>query len=340
MVRLLSLSELDDLWVEFEAAVDATPEIDAWCSGLDWQIPVCSAFAPEAERLLLATENNDGFALLARYRDQLDAGLIGGLEPLWGFGTPIVGGNLTSVTAQLAATLGKRADWNTLLLPGMPLTAVEATEDGKRRAKPPPDGVMMEIAFGLSRLGQVHAAEGITRQIADLSGGYEDWLARRSPKFRRNLRQADARAAKAGLVIEDASADPDLFARLMAIEKQSWKGREGSGITSAEMSITYRLMIERLRDRGRLLAHVARLDECDVGYILGGVRTNRYRGLQLSFADASRHLSIGNLLQDHQLKQLSGNGRATTYDLGMDFGYKQRWADTTETSVTLVVQRS
>ena len=340
MVRQLSLSELDDLSVELEAAVDATPEIDQWCSGPDWQIPVCVGFAPTAERLLLATEDNTGFALLAKYNDELDGHLMGGLEPLWGFGTPIVGTNLSAVAAATAAVLGDRDDWHTLLLPGMPLATVRSDDDSQQQRKPSPDGTLLSVAFALSSLGPVHATEGITRQVADLSDGYDGWSAKRSPKFRRNLRKAWTKAEHATMTIEDATDDPDLFDRLMIIEHQSWKGQEGSGITSTEMSTMYRLMIDRLRHRNRLLAHVATLDGHDIGYILGGVRNERYRGLQLSFIDSVGELSVGNLLQDHQLRQLADKGLATTYDLGMDFGYKKRWADHAEISVSLVVRRS
>ena len=313
-MQQLSLSDLDDLWHEFEGAVDATPEVDPWCSGPDWQIPVCTGFAPDAERILLTTANNDGFALLAVYEGPDGTELIGGLEPLWGFGTPILGADPATVAAAAAAFVKERAGWQTLFLPGMPVTVALDSDGNPTRPQPSPDGLLLSVAVGLSSLGPVHATEGITRQIADLDDGYDGWLARRTAKFRRNLRQATATATDAGLTVEDVSTAPDLFNRLLTIERQSWKGLEESGITTEEMATTYRLMIDRLRQRGRLLAYVARLDGRDVGYILGGIRAGRYRGLQLSFADDVRHLSIGNLLQDHQLRQLTEGGLASTYD--------------------------
>jgi hypothetical protein len=364
-VQEISLDELDALSSELEAAVDATPLIDPWCSGPDWQIPVAAAFAPGAERLILATEDRTGFAMLSKY----DAGhpLMGGIEPLWGFGTPIVGPNPARLAAEVAATLAARDDWQTLFLPGMP-TLNEPTDeqlepDPAEPWVPRPDPtVTLGLASGLASLGRVGLAEGITRRIADLRPNhshitgqrhddqpagpetvgpspYEQWLGRRTARFRRNLRQADARADSEGVTIEDASADPHLFNRLMAIEHQTWKGQEGSGITSEEMSALYRLIIDRLARSGRLQAAVARHRDVDVGYILGGIRNRRYRGLQLSYTDAARHLSVGNLLQNHQIKQLDEHDLADVYDLGMDFDYKKRWADRTQTSVTLVVHR-
>ncbi len=336
-VRLLSLEELDDRWRAVEAAVDATPGIDPWCSGPDWQIPVTQGFAPTTERLLLSTDADDGFLLLNRYRTSDQRTVLAGLEPLWGFGCPIVGREIAIVASEAAEVLGTDEDWDVLAINGVPSLP--------RRADEPPTTAGRQLtlaaAVALSSLGQIGVAEGITRQIADLDQGYDQWLARRSPKFRRNLRRSQQEAADAGLeVISVIDPDPiEVFDRLMAIEHQSWKGREGSGLTGREMTATYRAMVTRLAQRQRLLVHIATLDGRDVGYILGGLRARRYRGLQLSFsADVSR-LSIGNLLQVHQLRQLDQQGWADVYDLGMDFGYKRRWADRAETTVTLVVQR-
>ena len=366
MVQQISLIELDDRSVEVESAVDLTPSIDPWCSGPDWQIPVATAFASGAERLLLAGSGGEGFALLAKYRGRRGP-MLGGMEPLWGFGAPIFGRDPTAVATELAATLCDRRDWRTLFLAGMPAVtgngpdnepaaggpaAGTGGDDSIGRDSGNRDGsgdtkvgvglestVTMGIAFALSSLGQVGLAAGITRQVADLSHGYEAWLSRRAARFRRNLRQATAKAGRVGLEIEDASHDPSLFDRMMAVEHRSWKGREHSGITSNEMSTMYRTMIGRLARRNRLNAHIATIDGVDVGYILGGVRARRYRGLQLSYSDDARHLSVGNLLQDHQLRELDRHGLADVYDLGMDFDYKRRWADRAETSVTVVVHR-
>ncbi len=339
-MQVLSFEEFLDLWPEVEAAADATPDIDPWCSGPDWLVPVATGFAPTADRLILATADRTGFALLSRYSDGGPV-LLGGLEPLWGFGTPLLGPDPAHLAGSLVPVLAERDDWHVLMLTGMPTTIEDRgdPDEAPPLELPPRDGISMAIAMALSPLGSVHFGSGITRQVADLSDGYDAWLARRTPRFRRNLRQARVKADEAGVELEDGTEDPHLFERLMAVEHRTWKGIEGSGMTSLQMSTTYRLMIDRLRERGRLLAHVARHDGDDVGYILGGLRAGRYRGLQLSYDESVRHLSIGNVLQDHQLRLLDADGLTTTYDLGMDFGYKRRWADHAQTSLNLIVRR-
>ena len=324
----LSMPELETRWAEVEAAVDQTSEIDRWCSGPDWVLSVNAGFGGDAEPLLfrLETETGPGFALLARYRVARGETVLAGLEPLWGFASPVLGANIASVTAKLADRLASEPDWTSLALPGMPMPTG-------------PTSFTTRVAAALSPLGSIRAHEGIVRQVADLGDGYESWFERRSSRFRQRLRQAQRRADELGVSIVDVGSDPEVFDRLLAIEASSWKGTDDSGMTSPEMSVTYRTMVGRLQDRHRLRAFVARLDDDDIGYILGGVRNGHYRGLQLSYRADTAELSVGHLLQWHQIRELTQTEAAVRYDLGMDLDYKRRWADRTEPSLTLIVER-
>jgi len=334
-VLFLSILEVESRWAEIESAVDQTPEIDPWCSAPDWFLSVRQGFGCEIKSKPLAvrftTGRGPGFALLARYQS-LDgqsvdeAPTLAGLEPMWGFASPLIGADIDSVAAQLAALLAEDDDWGALVLPGMPIPVDNSSFTAR-------------VARGLSVLGPVRAGEGMVRQVADLGSGLDAWLAARSRRFRQRLRQAEQRAATEGLTFSDLGADDKLLPRLLAIEQTSWKGQEDSGISSPEMAAVYGTMIERLRSRGRLRVHVARLAGADVGYILGGVRNGRYRGLQISYHTEVADLSVGHLLQWHQIKQLNNTAEAAVYDLGMDLEYKRRWADRAEASLTLVVQR-
>ncbi len=323
----LSLAELDARSIEVESVLDVTDEIDRWCSGPDWVLPVHAGFAPDTDTVVLdlSGSHGGGFALLARYRLADGRLMLGGLEPLWGFASPLLGADITAVTDLLADHLAETA-WDVVVLPGMPLPQ-------SRTAFTP------RVVRSLGGLGQIRIGEGITRQVADLTGGYDAWHGRRSRTFRRNLRQATERARREGVTFHDVADDPDVFERILDIERRSWKGVDDSGITSPAMRATYAAMTARLAGRGRLRAHVARCGGVDVGYILGGVRAGRYRGLQLSFVEEAASLSVGHLLQDHQLRLLAVAGEARTYDLGMDLDYKRRWADESVTSFTIVVER-
>lgn len=335
-MRELSLDEFASQWAKIEQAVDATPGIDPWCSGPDWILSVNAGFAPKAPRVLLEADDDAGFVSLARYRTASDRSLLGCLEPLWGFGSPVVGSDLDSVTKSLVEYLRLVDDWDLAYLTGFPADTCPpkvADSDPLR-----PDATTIQIAKTMTALGTVSLRPGIVRQVANLDSGYDAWLANRSSTFRRNLRKATRRAEDVGLSIIDVVDDTQLFGRLLAIEHQTWKGKEDSGITSTEMQRMYSTIVDRLAERGRLMAHVAQLNGEDVGYILGGLRNRRYRGLQLSYVDGHDTLSIGNILQDHQIQLLCTDQAADAYDLGMDFGYKRSWADQAERSVAIVIQ--
>ena len=184
-------------------------------------------------------------------------------------------------------------------------------------------------------------AEGavMVRQVADLSGGIEAYLARRPRTFRRNLRQAQTRADGADLGYDIVSGGgPEVVERAREVERRSWKGADASGLLGGDMFAFYRRMAERLAGSGRLRSCFARIGGEDVGYILGAVRGGAYRGLQISYDQRWASLSIGNLLQLRQMQALEAEGIGR-YDLGMDLAYKRLWADGEFTTRTVVAVR-
>lgn len=317
----LAADQLDAHASAIEAAVDATPGIDHWCSGPDWVFPVLRGFATEATPFVVQTD--DGYALLASYPTEDGSVFIAGFEPLWGFACPLVGPRPELLARAVADDLQTRPDWERLILPGLPA-----------------DGNLARTMAGpLSVLGNVGAAVGITRVVATVRD-FDQWLAGRSRSFRRNLRQAERRASDEGLTFETVSDDQDLMDRLLTIERLGWKGKLEDGITSPSMTTFYRAMIQRLQEAGRCRAVVARLDDGDVGFILGGERGPRYRGLQLSYAESASHLSVGHLLQLQEMRRVCSSPSIELYDLGMEMEYKTQWADDQEPSITLVVDRT
>ena len=319
-VDRLSLAELDARAVEIDTLVGQTPGADRWCSTVEWSLPAHLAFAPQAEPLIL---HGDGAAaLLARYRTEDGITVIGGLEPLWGFACPLLGPDPRRTAARVTAALLADRDWDALVLSGLP----------------PHRPLLMDLAQAMRPLGRGRLAEGITRQVADLDADLDAFWARRGSHLRRNVRRAQRQARQRGLRIDDVSDDPDLLARVLRIEHRSWKGRAGDGLASPTMARFYELQLDRLRRHRRIRAMVARLDDVEVGFIIGGRHRDLYRGLQLSFAEEVRSLSVGHLLQSAELARLAGEG-VRTYDLGMDLEYKRSWADRAVRTVTLVITR-
>lgn len=321
-MRRWSLAELEPYWRDLESLADQTSHADPWCSAPDWLFPVHDAFAPEAEPLLFG-DPTEGMALLARYETS-ETRTISGLEPLWGFASPAVGPDHFDVLVSAFEIMSDDPDWSHAVLPAIPMDKE----------------MIIGLASRLAAFGEVALAEGITSQIVDLSEGPQPWWARRSRRFRNQLHKATVQAAESGVQYDTVTSSVGLFERLLDIEANSWKGKAQDGITSPAMGQFYRTMIDRLGSRSRIQATIAVKDGLDVGFIVGGVRNGRYRGLQLSYVEEVRELSLGHILQLYEIQRLRAEVGVHTYDLGMDMEYKRRWADYPSSSATLVIRRS
>ncbi len=298
---------------EYAAAVAMTPGVCEFCSGPLWQHAA-------RDHLESATGKPDEAFLIERegawlvFAGREPSGVLFPLEASWMFGCPIAGDPESAVALLLDA----------------------AREESLRRGQP--------LAFfigGLTVDGAVHRSlreirpasrhwreyPGMDVMQIDLADGFEAWMGRRSKKFRRSLRGLEDPLQ--GLEIVDLSKDPpdEVFDRILAIQRRSYKWQEGSDIFQLPgYAAFYRELLYSLRAAGNLRVLVARRDGTDLAHIFGGVAGKTYRGLQMSYLEEVRDLALGNRLQLENLRRCAAAGIAT-YDLGMHAPYKERWAD-------------
>ncbi len=253
------------------------------------------------------------------------------LDSVWAFASPIVMNqtgenwlNLSASATDIAASLLSDPTWRVAFLTGMEAESA----------------MCRSLAYEFSNSARVVEGESTVRCVASLEGGVEGFLSRRPRTFRRNLRQAGRHAEEAGVEFEigDTQRVNDTIERLQDVERRSWKGLEGSGIVAPDMAHLYALLVAELHTAQGLRVAFARRDGKDIGFILGGVLGGAYRGLQLSFVEEARPLSIGNLLQFHEITRLA-EARVERYDLGMDMPYKRLWSDSLMTTTPLIVIR-
>ncbi|MGE0731078.1 MAG: GNAT family N-acetyltransferase [Acidimicrobiia bacterium] len=316
---------LESVAARFDALVDATPasdRLDHFCSSTDWIVPLHRRLGTGRVLVRLAPDGADAALAVTRLPSPHRRSLLCGLDVSWGYARPVVGPDRAAGVGLVQALLVEersRAD-------GLLLTGVARTS-----------------AFGaalVERLGDriVAVAGPVGRRIAWLDGDFDAFLRRRSASFRRNVRQARRRAMAAGVCFEwFDGGGAELVQRAVAVERSSWKGREGSGLAEPSFAAFYLDMAERLAPSGRLRAGFARLDGRDVGFILGAVRGTGYRGLQLAYDAAAAPLSLGNLLQLGQLERLAAEG-IERYDLGQDMPYKAAWSDEVFVTETVVLK--
>lgn len=309
---------------DFDREVAQTAAIDRFCSASAWILAASAALMPP--RAAYTFVGQHGY--LAAMRGIHPAGFpyIEPVELAWGLAAPIIGRDADAIVGEVIALLASRRDWQLAILSGM-------TADGPQRRA---------IEAALPARWERRRGTPTVRYVASLDGGLDGYLARRSRDHRKSLRKSAAAARAAGVTFEtvrapeaDAAA---LYDRIMAVEARSWKTREGVGIATGAMRAFYQLMLPRLCATGQQRTIFARVDDRDIGYVLGGVWLGEYRGLQFSYDDDYARLGIGSLLQLEQITELcaSGVGR---YDLGTEMDYKRRWAEESLETEMLVLVR-
>ncbi|MDG2048629.1 MAG: GNAT family N-acetyltransferase [Myxococcota bacterium] len=305
--------ELERFSTDWDRRAATDPDADPFCTRSAWSLAFHDAFEPE--RPLYRLQSGSACVVLAESKRSNSAGLLEPLENMWGFGSPLIGPGAGPLLAEAMVRQPRP-----LLLLGGPSRggALDQFVD------------LFEGAFAFNRL------EPTTRFVASLEGGIDGWLSRRSASFRRNLRSAERRWKRAGLTLRrlapTSSTDlSSLYLRLLDVESRSWKGQAGEGADQDPMRSFYAGLLPRLQASGALRVILVEQEGRLMGYLHGGVVDSHFRGLQFSFDEKHRSISLGHLMQLEMLSWLSEDG-VQTYDLGGQSAYKARWAEDTRIS--------
>jgi GNAT acetyltransferase-like protein len=250
-------------------------------------------------------------------------GVLQPLEAMWGFASPLVGADSPALFAELCEARGNGMPRELLYLSGLP----------------PRGARLRALILRLDRhyaLGVGALTERFVARLDDVDG----FLSRRSAKFRAGLRAAQRRVRAAGISFESLAPESlesaeAAYARVLAVERTSWKAGTDNGVDRGPMCAFYGRMFPRLAARGALRVLFARCGGADVGYLSGGMAGSGFRGLQFSFDDRLRTLGLGNVLQLEMIARLCA-ARVTSYDLGSGSEYKARWAELRVPTVALV----
>ncbi|MFO0690655.1 MAG: GNAT family N-acetyltransferase [Myxococcota bacterium] len=307
-----ALDQPDSFWNQ---AAGRSPQGDAFCCRTEWQLSLQEAFFPR--RRLVFRRNETSLLALAERRYPDLGRILEPLDSLWMFGSPLLGPEALELLEALLAERRAAGEPATALVSGV-------LPDGPLRAA---------LLRGFGPGFEIFRVKTVKVCCASLEGGLDGFLARRSRTLRKRLRQASRHAASHGLRFERvaprSAAEADAaFARMLAVELQSWKGLAGRGMEEPTSSAFYAAMARRLAVSGSGRVIFARLDERDVGFIFGGLAGPIYRGQQFSYAEDHADWSIGNLLQQAQVAWLAEEG-VVQYDLGPWMAYKDHWAERT-----------
>lgn len=285
---------------EFDAAVQTTPGISQFCSSTSWAIPAFRGlheFDPETTETFIVREGDSWIVFVEKTPNYFYP-----FESAWMFQCPVIGPNAVDLLTRAKTKFLEGP--NGFVIGGLPK-----------------NGTIFEKLKSLNSL-QFENFPTTDSMIIDLETGFDEWLTRRSKKFRRTIR--DAQKNCADVKIDEVAPD---FDRLFAIQEQTYKWEDGSDIFHHDdCRKFYQTMIE---SEQTLRLRIAIIDGEDAGFLLGAVFGNKFRGLQMSYIEKHKSLGLGNYLQIETLKQMSEVESVTVYDLGMFSEYKSRWADET-----------
>lgn len=223
--------------------------------------------------------------------------------------------------------LRARRDWDLLMVPKVPagsplLEALESALPG---------------AFTWRE------AERVQSPCVAIQGSWQEFLRTRSTRFRKTSRHAENRLRRAGAVTveEHADVDPEgpLFAEVLEVSRQSWKGPRGLAMATMEgMPRFFRELTRRAVARGWLHLWILRVDGRAVAteYQIGSNGT--LHALRADFDASMTAASPGASLNLRILEALFTRRSVQEYDMGPgENPYKLRWATGHRETVSLDV---
>lgn len=307
---------LHDQWTR---AVLGTNQADPFCCTPVWQLSFHDAFSPK--RRLLIKESSGNVLAFAEKVFGPENIVLTPIEPHWFFGCPLLGRQSVDFLAETIGGIEK------LYAPFFPKIVISGIRPGGVLAK------RLVSAFASSFQLLFHCS-GV-QCAASLAGGIDGYLSRRSGNHRGKMKRQKRRAMEQGVWFERiVPATPEesaeTFARMLAVEKESWKGHGQCGMDQEPATSFYRIMLSRLASSKSARVVFARHEEKDIGYVFGGLAGSIYRGQQFSYVEDWRELSIGNVLQAEQIAWLCEEG-TRRYDMGPLQGnkmeYKTHWTE-------------
>jgi CelD/BcsL family acetyltransferase involved in cellulose biosynthesis len=309
---------------DFDREVAHTHAIDRFCSASAWILAASAALMPP--RVAYTYRGQSGYFAAMRGVHPAGFPYIEPVELAWGLASPLIGADAQALVAEVVPLLAAKRDWQLVILSGI-------TVNGPQRRA---------LDATLPARWERRRGQPTVRHVASLEGGVDGFLSRRSRELRKSIRKTLRAATEAGMTFESVRASEveatALYDRIQAVEARSWKSQEDVGISAGPMRAFYGAMLPRLCRLHQQRTIFARKDDRDVGYILGAVMGEEYRGLQFSYDADLSQFGIGGLLQYQQIVELCGEGVAR-YDLGTEMDYKRRWAEEIMETEMLVLVR-
>jgi CelD/BcsL family acetyltransferase involved in cellulose biosynthesis len=236
-------------------------------------------------------------------------------------------GAVDDVVAAVLGHLRSRRDWDVLALSKLPahsktLKALEAALPGQFRWR---------------------VAGTDQSPYLAINGSWEDFYRHKTQRFRKTCRNIENRILRSGEVTVEEHLDVDpggpVFAELIEVSSQSWKGPAGLAIATMQgMQRFFREFTQRASARGWLHLWILRLNGRAVAteYQIGD--DGSLHALRADFDAALAELSPGGYLNQRIVSALFQRKDVREYNMGPGANeYKLRWASDAHETVGLEI---
>jgi len=228
----------------------------------------------------------------------------------------VVTGRVDEVVATFLRFLRSRRDWDLLSLEKVPVHSP----------------TLKALQTALAADFRWRPAGVLASPFLDIRGTWEEFFRHKTQRFRKTCRNLENRIRRGGKVTleEHCDVDPDgpIFAEMMEVSLQSWKGPRGLAMaTMQRMPRFFRELTRRASANGWLRLWILRLDGRPVATEYQVAQNGRIHALRADFDSSLADLSPGACLNLSIVRTLFHHGTVGEYDMGPGINeYKLRWA--------------
>jgi len=166
-----------------------------------------------------------------------------------------------------------------------------------------------------------------------LDGTYNDYLKKRSYNFRKYIKKQIKKLTRDISHVEFVKHQnfnnfPDAYNQVLYIEKESWKHKHGTAISSTEKSNNfYRILCESASEREWLHLFILLLNNEPAAYNIGFVKDKKYFYLKTSFNEKFREVSPSSILRAKLIEELIREGIKEIDFFAEPYEWQRRWAE-------------
>lgn len=188
----------------------------------------------------------------------------------------------------------------------------------------------------------LHTRHALDSPYISIAGDWESFLASRSRRFRKAIRQNRRRLHEAGAASFECARGPSaidaVMPEVMQVAERSWSGARGSSIASPRNRAFYERVFRELARSDDLRVWTLRLGGKLAAFEVHVTWGRMAAPLKVAYDPAFAELSVGSVLDAHALEAAFAGGEFERYDLlGKDEPWKMRWTDLVERHLEVFV---